>query len=459
MTDQPHLETLQQRIDRSGGPLAMLRTNPATHYPFTYAQEYTTWHNEQWAWKNACVLFDQSHHMTEVHITGPDVKRLISDTGVNSPATLGRDRAKQFVAVGPDGRYIGDCILFGLEEDHLSLVGVPQAANWVQFQAQQGDYDVEFSVDPASVHNPLGRRQHYRYQLNGPRTQEILERAVGAPIDRIPFFRMGSFAIAGTPVRALNHTMAGVPGEEYTGLELFGPVEHGPSVLETLLHAGAQSGLRQGGAVSYLSSTVESGWIPAVPSAVYSSPETAAYRQHLPGFGMEGMITIEGSYVSDDIQDYYFYPWELGYGSIVKLDHDFIGRTALEQAAAQGPKRLKRWLEWDTDDVMEVVRVGFFGDGPRPKLLSLPNLNPATIYLDSVMQGDRLVGLSTWGGYTVNVGRVVTIAILDESLTDGDRVEVLWGEPDGGAGRPLSEPHHVQTTIRATVQTRPPAQH
>lgn len=240
MTDQPHLETLQQRIDRSGGALAMLRTNPATHYPFTYAQEYTTWHNEQWAWKNACVLFDQSHHMTEVHVTGPDVKRLISDTGVNSPATLGRDRAKQFVAVGPDGRYIGDCILFGLEEDHLSLVGVPQAANWVQFQAQQGDYDVEFSVDPASVHNPLGRRQHYRYQLNGPRTQEILERAVGGPIDRIPFFRMGSFEIAGTPVRALNHTMAGVPGEEYTGLELFGPVEHGPRVLETLLHASTR---------------------------------------------------------------------------------------------------------------------------------------------------------------------------------------------------------------------------
>lgn len=75
------------------------------------------------------------------------------------------------------------------------------------------------------------------------------------------------------------------------------------------------------------------------------------------------------------------------------------------------------------------------------------------------MQGDRLVGLSTWGGYTVNVGRVVTIAILDESLTDGDRVEVLWGEPDGGTGRPLGEPHHIQTTIRATVRTRPPAQH
>src|SRR5687767_2006651 len=129
MTQNPPVESVQQRIDRIGDPLRMLRTNPATHYLFTYAQEHTTWFNEQWAWKHTCVLFDQSHHMAEVHLTGPDVKRLLGDTGINSPATLGRNRAKQFVACGPDGRYIGDAILFGLEEDHFTLVGVPQAAN------------------------------------------------------------------------------------------------------------------------------------------------------------------------------------------------------------------------------------------------------------------------------------------------------------------------------------------
>ena len=454
MTESPTFETLQQRIDRIGGPLRMLRTNPATHYPFTYAHEYTTWSNEQWAWKNACVLFDQSHHMGEVHFTGPDVKRLLSDTGVNTPHNLGRNRAKQFVVCGPDGRFIGDGILFGLEEDHFTFVSGATAAPWLEYQAQVGKYDVEISHDPASVYNPLGRRRHWRYQLNGPRTQDVLEKAVGGPIEHIPFFRMGGFEIAGTPVRALNHTMSGVPGAEYTGLELFGPIEHGPRVLEALLYAGMEFGLRQGGANSYLSTTTESGWIPVVPPAVYTSDETTAYREQLSSFGLEGFLSLEGSYDSADMDDYYFYPQELGYGSIVKFDHDFIGRDALEQAR---PRRRKAWLQWNDDDVVRVLRDSLFGDGPRPKILGLPNLNPATAYLDSVLKDDEHVGLSTWGGYTVNVGHVFTIAVLDDSAEDGDQVEVVWGEPDRGLGRPFMEPHHTQVSVRATVRSRPPA--
>jgi hypothetical protein len=29
------------------------------------------------------------------------------------------------------------------------------------------------------------------------------------------------------------------------------------------------------------------------------------------------------SFVSDHIEDYYLNPWELGYGSFVKFDHDY----------------------------------------------------------------------------------------------------------------------------------------
>ena len=40
---------------------------------------------------------------------------------------------------------------------------------------------------------------------------------------------------------------------------------------------------------------------------------------------------IGGSFVSDNIEDYYMTPYELGYGPFVKFDHDFIGREALEK--------------------------------------------------------------------------------------------------------------------------------
>ena len=34
---------------------------------------------------------------------------------------------------------------------------------------------------------------------------------------------------------------------------------------------------------------------------------------------------------SDNIEDYYLSPWDLGYDFYVKFDHDFIGREALEK--------------------------------------------------------------------------------------------------------------------------------
>ena len=450
------ISTLEDKIAAAGGPLQMLRGLPAVHYPFWYPPEWSTWFDEQTAWAEGAVLFDQSHHMSDVYFTGPDVKRLFSDTGINSPKNLGRNRAKQFVACGHDGRFIGDAILFGLEDDRFSLVGPPAPANWVQFQAEQGGYDVEVTRDDASLFNPGGQRKLWRYQLNGPATADIIAAAADGPFEHIKFFQMGELSIAGTPVRALNHTMSGVPGREYTGLELWGPVEHGQQVLDALMIAGEQFGLRRGGATSYVSTLAESAWIPLVIPGIYTQDEMKSYRQYLPGHGLEGSLSLEGSFASDTIEDFYVYPWELGYGSIMKFDHDFIGRSALESLTDQ-PHRRKVWLHWNTDDVTRVWRDGLFGEGKRPKILSIPNVNPATAYYDSVRSGDREIGVSTWGGYTVNIREVVTIAMVDESeARDGHAVELLWGEPDGGTDRTLMRPPHVQTTIRATISTRPP---
>ena len=59
--------------------------------------------------------------------------------------------------------------------------------------------------------------------------------------------------------------------------------------------------------------------------------------------------------------------------------------------------------------------------------------------------------------YTVNIGGFVSIAMIDEaSAVDGTELTVVWGQSDGGASNPFTLPH-VQTTLRATVSTQPPA--
>ena len=129
-------ESLERKIARIGSPVQMLRNAPQGAYEFPMPAEYSNWRDEQRAWRTTAVLFNQSFHMTDIYFKGPDVARLFSDLGVNSFATFGKNKAKQFVAVNADGRVIGDAILFGLADDEFSLVGRPSAPNWAAYQAK-----------------------------------------------------------------------------------------------------------------------------------------------------------------------------------------------------------------------------------------------------------------------------------------------------------------------------------
>jgi glycine cleavage system aminomethyltransferase T len=431
----------------------MLQNQPATTYAIPMTVQYTNWRDEQQAWKDSAVLFDQSHHMTDVYFKGPDVKRLFSDVGVNSMEKFGRGKAKQFVACNYDGYVISDAILFGFADDEYSLVGTPVAPNWVAFHAETGGYDVQVRRDERTVDNG-GRRLTFRYQLNGPATHAILEKARGGPVDHIRFFNIGEFEIAGCTVRALNHTMAGVPGRDMTGLELIGPSEAGEQVLEAILTAGAEFGLRRGGALSYVSTPYESGWIPNPLPAIYTGERMKPYREWLGSVGFEAFASLGGSFMPEDVREYYLRPWDLGYGSHVKFDHEFIGRAALEEAL-DAPRRRKVWLRWNDEDCARVMGGSLFGAGDRTMSVELPNANYVHFQFDEVRRDGRLVGLSMFCGYTVNLAAMCSLAVLDEAdAVDGSEVTLVWGQPDGGASKTFL-PRHVQTGIRATISTQP----
>ena len=169
-----------------------------------------------------CALFDQSHHMTDLQIEGPDVDQAALRTSASTLRELRTsNKAKQFVVCNHDGYVIGDGILFLLDENRVRLVGRPSAHNWVQYHAETGDYDVELSSatsEPRST--PRGRRELYRFQVQGPTALDVLRGPTAAPLPEIKFFNLGELTIGGRKVRALHHGMSGVPG-----LELWGPWE------------------------------------------------------------------------------------------------------------------------------------------------------------------------------------------------------------------------------------------
>ena len=444
-------QSLEALLTTVGNPVDLVRNSQIGPYVYPKVPgEFSNWRDEQHAWRQTSCLFDQSHHMTDLYIKGPDALKLLSDVGVNSFATFAVNKAKQFVACNYDGYLIGDAILFYLDEDLFSLVGRPSAHNWVQYHGETDGYDVSFERDERSAVNPRGRKL-YRYQIQGPNALEVLEKVTGGPLPEIKFFNMGEITIAGHSVRALHHGMSGVPG-----LELFGPWEQGDDVKAAIVAAGEEFGLRQVGSRVYATNTLESGWIPCPLPAVFTGDAMKAYREWLPANGYEGTGSLGGSYYSDDIADYYLTPYEIGYGPFVKFDHDFIGREALEQMA-DAPSRKKVTLAWNGDDVAAAMRTMFQAEG-RAKYIDLPLSNYSTWPNDKVLKDGKMVGVSTFSGYSSNESSMLSLAIVDpEQSEPGTEVTIVWGEEGGGSAKPVVE-RHVQTEIRAIVSPVPYAE-
>jgi vanillate/3-O-methylgallate O-demethylase len=444
MTDR----SLEHRLHEVGDPVEMTRNSQIGPYVYpAVPAEFSNWREEQVAWRETCALFDQSHHMTDLTIEGPDVIRLLSALAVNSFATFQPGKAKQLVVCNSDGYVIGDGILFYLDENKIRLVGRPSAHNWVQYHAETGDYDVELKRDERTAVNPAGRRELYRFQVQGPTAMEVLEKATDGSLPEIKFFNLGEITIAGHRVRALHHGMSGAPG-----LELFGPWAEGEAVRDALVEAGAGLGLRQVGSRVYATNTLESGWIPSPLPAVFTGEEMKAYREWLPAEGYEGTGSLGGSYYSDDIEDYYLTPHDLGYWPFVKFDHDFIGRDALEKIADE-PKRKKVTLAWNGDDVAQAMRTMFSKEDPV-KYIDIPLSNYSTWPYDKVLHDGEILGLSTFSGYSYNERSMLSLAMVDVDVEIGTEVTLVWGEEAGGSAKPVVE-RHVQAEFRAIVSPCP----
>ena len=441
--------SLEDLLATVESPVELLRNSPAgpNVYPGVPA-EFTNWRDEQRAWQETCVLFDQSFHMNDLALEGPDAQMLLSRLAVNSFEGFGVGRAKHFVPCSADGYVIGDVILFALAEDRFNLVGRAPALNWVIYHAETGGYDVAFDLDLRTALRSDGRRRSYRFQVQGPNAMHVIESALGRAAPELKFFHTTTVTIAGKGVGALRHGMVGQPG-----WELFGPWDDVDAVREALVAAGEEFGLRRAGGRAYSSNTLESGWIPSPLPAVYSGESMRAYREWLPATGYEGAASIGGSFVSHDIEDYYFTPWDLGYGGYVKFDHDFVGRDALEQKAA-GDHRRKVTLALDDDDVTRTIATMFRKD-ERAKFMDWPSAVYSMHPFDSVTVDGDPVGVSTWIGYSSNEGRMLTLAVVNPEYAEpGTRVTLVWGEEKGGTRKPTVEPH-VQVEIGAVVSAVP----
>ncbi len=439
--------SLEDKINASGGVLKMLRSSDLGSVIFPgIPPEFTNWRDEQSAWHKAVVMFEQSFHMTELHVKGADARAFITKFATNKLDDLVPMRAKQLVMVDPAGYLISDAIVFCESDDFLRVVGPPTASNWLQFNAEKSGMKIEITRNENMI-IPRPSRDVFRFQLQGPNALPLLREIVDGELPEIKFFHIGEFKIAGQTVRALRHGMAGRPG-----FEIYGPWDTQQAVRARVEEAGAAYGLRKAGSVTYPTAAQESGWMPRPFPAIYSSPDLKEFREWLPAKSFEGSSSLGGSFVSENPSDYCVEPYEVGYARMVNFDHEFVGRDALMKKEGAA-RRTKVTLEWNNDDVFRVMQQSVGTGQPRSKFISLPIPMYATFEYNQVLMNDTLIGLSQWSTYSSNAGAILSTALIDNDFIEmGKEVTLLWGEPN--SQRSTVEDHEL-SSIRAKIAPVP----
>lgn len=455
-------DTLDQLLEETDDIVDMLRAQGGAYessFPVV-PNEYTNWIDEIRASTESAALADLSHHMTAVHLEGPDTIRLLKDLCVNDFDNFDVGQAKQIIMCNHRGHVMGDGPLLRLSEQEFYGPGI-HATKWLKFNIETNDYNVEADIEPPTPMLP-GDPDQFVYQIQGPNAYAVLDELTDDDFRDIGFYRFKNIELAGHEIRAFGHGMS-----PEAGFEFHGPYEYADELREAIVEAGEEHGLKQLGSKTYVANSVRLGWIPPFMKPVYDIPEMEEYRQWATAkkekkYGkilvgdrtLEGSFSIEGSFDSDNIHDYYMTPIELGYSKLVDFDHDFIGKEALKEEA-ESPQRTRVSLMWDEDDVNKVQN-SLFREGENYKYMDdLPRLGWARAVFDRVEKNGELVGISRSRSFEWDIRGIASICSIDTEYSEpGTEVSVVWGEPDGTTPNPTIE-DHTPTKIKATVKPAP----
>src|SRR5262249_46782980 len=141
--------------------VTLMRNSKYPPAEFPVKPEFSNWRSEQLAWRKTCVILDQSHHMVDLFVSGPDAFSALLKHGVNSFTEFRPGMAKQYVATNDAGYVIGDGILFYLKDGTFDLVSSAGICNWIQFNLERGGYNIKIERDNNSYHR-VGDPKLYR---------------------------------------------------------------------------------------------------------------------------------------------------------------------------------------------------------------------------------------------------------------------------------------------------------
>jgi aminomethyltransferase len=333
-------------------------------------QQYSTVKQEQEAVRSGAGLFDVSH-MGRFEVRGREAAGFLQRLVTNDVARLGIYEAQYNLLCKEDGGILDDLVVYRGERSWTLVVNASNRAKDLTWLRQHASDAVE--VEDVSEKTSL-------LALQGPKAESVLP-AEGVDLEAIPYFGLASGMVSGVEATI---SRTGYTGED--GFELFLPAQRASEVWDALLEAGA-------------------------------TPCGLAARDVC---RLEAGLRLYGNDMDETVN-----PYEAGLGWTVRLQKgDFVGRAALAEYKAAGPRR----------------RIVGLGGNDR----TIPR------HGSTVSREDRTIGSVTSGTYSFWLQRGIGMALVETGEAEpGRRVEIS-GRGGSGRGEIVPLPFYRGTVRQAT---------
>lgn len=365
-------------------------------------------------------------------VSGPDAVKLFNKICVNKDFGLMKPgMSKHALICNEKGQLLADGVVMKKDNEVFRTYWL---APVLQYYAMTSGLDV----------SGVYCSDEYFFQIDGPKSLEILEEACECDLHDIKFARNKTVKICGTDMVVHRLGMSGA-----LAYEVHGAAEDAEVALTKLREVLESYGGRMQGVRNY-------GILNHTPAGYPNQMQHYSYALLTSGEGLAEFakkycpLQVPIGSASDDEELYYVTPYDVGWGYLINYDHDFQGKEALLKLKETRPKKAVT-LEWNTEDVGDVFMSQFRGQDVEPydAIEQYTNLcdasNGFSIRADRVFSGGRTIGIASGRTYAYYERRMISLAFIEkEYAEEGMEVEILWGSPNG-----------IQKKIRATVARFP----
>lgn len=359
---------------------------------------FSDWEKEELSYYDNCYIHAGLNPFVYDYFKGKDFLNLLTDYTVNTFTDFPVGKARHVIKCNEEGKIEADGIVVRRTEDEflsMCVAGLPEVA-----AANKSKYNIIYGNQSENW---------FLYQLCGPRSLEVVEAATQEDLHDIKFMYSRDSQIAGKDVFILRTSMAGT-----LGYEVHGNIEDALIVYNTLMEVGKEFGITPIGRHAYRNTHTE-GSIPQ-NTIHFSSPTFK--------MGIYGSIDPNSELI-------YRSPFDVGWGDLVKFNHEFPGKAAL-LAEKNRHHNAGVHLIWNKDDILKVITTNF-EPGNSCDIMDMVEdydyiLRNKAIRIDEVYDGDKLIGAVSGRMLSPKTREMISLATIDEDYAvEGKEVGILWG--------------------------------